>query len=161
VMDAQRALSLTRARATEWRLDPARIGVLGFSAGGATAGYAALLGEQRAYAKTDAGDEVSCAANFALLIYPGGFVDKATGALKPHIKVTKAAPPMFFAMSQDDGVNCENCTALFTALTREKVPAELHLWPTGGHGYGLRETSEPVTRWHHRAAEWLAGILRH
>jgi len=160
VMDAQRALSLTRAHSAEWRLNPAKIGILGFSAGGATAGYAALLGDRRSYAKADASDETSCAPNFALLIYPGGFVDKATGALKSHLKITDAAPPMFFAMAQDDGVNCENCTVLFTALTREKIPAELHLWPTGGHGYGLRETAEPVTRWHHRAAEWLAGIVR-
>jgi acetyl esterase/lipase len=160
VIDTQRAVSLLRQRAAEWRIEPTRIGVLGFSAGGATAGHAALLGPARAYAHVDTADEASCAADFALLIYPAYFADKTSGMLKPHLQVTKDAPPMFLAMSQDDPVDVQNCLALYTALTRAKVPAELHLWPQGGHGYGLRETDEPVTRWPQRAAEWLARLPR-
>jgi acetyl esterase/lipase len=160
VIDTQRALSLVRARAAEWQLEPARLGVLGFSAGGATAGHAALLGKARAYAAVDGVDEASCAADFALLIYPAYLADKTTGALKPHLQVTKDVPPMFLAMTQDDPVDVFNCLALYSALTRAKVAAELHLWPKGGHGYGLRETDEPVTRWPQRAAEWLARLPR-
>lgn len=155
VMDAQRAMSLTRVHAAEWGIDPHRIGIMGFSAGGETAGLTAILRDQRLYSKIDAADEQSCAPNFALPIYPGGFYDKETGGVKPYLKVTKDTPPMFFAMAQDDRVNCLNCTALFTALTKEKVPAELHLFTRGGHGYGLRATEEPVTRWPELAAKWL------
>ncbi len=160
VMDAQRAMSLTRAKASEWGIDPKRIGIMGFSAGGETAGLTAILRGQRLYAKVDAADEQSCAPNFALPIYPGGFYDKETGGLKPYLKVTKDTPPMFFAMAQDDHVNCLNCTTLFTALTKEKVPAEIHLFTRGGHGYGLRATDEPVTGWPRLAAQWLMTFAK-
>lgn len=160
VMDAQRAMSLTRSKATEWSLDPQRIGIMGFSAGGETAGLTAILRDQRLYPKLDAADEQSCAPNFALPIYPGGFYDKATGGLKPYLKITKDTPPMFFAMAQDDHVNSLNCTVLYTALTLAKVPAELHLFTSGGHGYGLRATDEPVTRWPELAAIWLRRFAR-
>lgn len=155
VMDAQRAMSLTRSHAAEWGIEPQRIGIMGFSAGGETAGLTALLRDQRLYTKLDAADEHSCTPNFALPIYPGGFYDKQTGGLKPYLKVTKDTPPMFFVMAQDDHVNSLNCTVLYTALTQEKVPAELHLFPHGGHGYGLRPTEEPVTRWAQLAEVWL------
>lgn len=155
VMDAQRAMSLTRARAAEWGLDAGRIGIMGFSAGGETAGIAAILGGQRLYEKVDPADEHSCAPNFGLLIYPGGFYDKAGGGLKPYLKVSKGTPPMFFVMAQDDHVNPLNCTVLYTELTKNKVPAELHLFARGGHGYGLRPTFMPVTHWPNRAAKWL------
>jgi dienelactone hydrolase len=105
------------------------------------------LGAQRLYEKVDASDEHSCAPNFALPIYPGGFYDKLSGGLKPYLKVTKDTPPMFFVMAQDDHVNSLNCTVLYTELTKNKVPAELHLFAQGGHGYGLRPTSTPVTHW--------------
>lgn len=158
VMDAQRAMSLTRSKAAEWGLDPQRIGIMGFSAGGETAGLTAILREQRLYETVDASDEHSCASNFALPIYPGGFYDKTSGGLKPYLKVTKETPPMFFAMAQDDHVNSLNCTVLYTALTKNKVPAELHLFTHGGHGYGLRPTFTPVTHWPNRAAKWLLDM---
>ncbi|CAN5906623.1 hypothetical protein BH11VER1_BH11VER1_07730 [soil metagenome] len=158
VMDAQRAMSITRAHAVEWGLDAKRIGIIGFSAGGETAGLTALLRDTRLYSKMDAADEQSCAPNFAFLIYPGGFYDKETNGLKPYLTVTKDTPPMFFAMAQDDHVNSLNCTALYTALTKEKVPAELHLFTRGGHGYGLRPTSVPVTQWTNRATKWLRDM---
>ncbi len=158
LMDAQRAVSLTRAHAKEWGIDPTRIGIMGFSAGGETAGLCTLHGDKRAYAKMDSVDEQSCAPNFALLIYPGGFVDKETGALKTHLKVTKDTAPVFFVMAEDDHVDCDNCTVLFNALKHASVPAELHIYTHGGHGYGLRPTDLPVTRWSARAAEWLQDM---
>ena len=158
VMDAQRAMSLTRAHAAEWGLDPERIGIMGFSAGGETAGLASMLGNERLYPKVDAGDESSCAPDFTLLIYPGGFYDKESGGLKPYLKVTKDTPPMFFVMAQDDHVNPLNCTVLYSELTKNKLPAELHLFTRGGHGYGLRPTLTPVTHWPNRAAKWLKDM---
>ena len=155
VMDAQRAVSITRAHAGEWGLDPKRTGIMGFSAGGATAGLTALLGEARAYPKTDAADEQPCAPSFSLLIYPAYFVEKETHALKPFVKVSKETPPTFLLMAQDDPIDSDNCTALFSALTRAKVPAEVHIFPKGGHGYGLRPTELPVTHWADLAATWL------
>lgn len=158
VMDAQRALSLTRANAEAWRLDSDRIGVLGFSAGGVMAALAAVADGERAYEKIDATDEASCRANFALLIYPGWLVDKKTGALLPHVSVDAQAPPMFFAHAADDRVTCLSSTALFSALKLVDVPAELHVYASGGHGYGLRRTDEPVTTWTDRAEEWMRGL---
>ncbi|MES2595676.1 MAG: alpha/beta hydrolase [Verrucomicrobiota bacterium] len=158
LMDAQRAMSLTRAHAKKWNLDPKRIGIMGFSAGGATAGLTTVHGEKRVYPKVDATDEVSCRPDFAMLIYPAGFADKTTWALRSHIKVSKDTPPVFFVMAEDDHVDCDNCTVLFTALKHAKVPAELHIYTHGGHGYGLRSTDLPVTRWSARAAEWLQAM---
>jgi acetyl esterase/lipase len=157
-MDAQRAMSLTRAHAATWGIDPQRIGIMGFSAGGETAGLTAILGNQRLYEKVDSSDEHPCAPNFALPVYPGGFYNKETGGLNPWLKVAKGTPPMFFAMAQDDHVNPLNCTVLFTTLTQAKVPAELHFFTRGGHGYGLRPTDEPVTHWPELAAKWLKDM---
>ena len=157
MIDAQRSLSLTRANAKAWKLDPERIGVLGFSAGGVTGALAALANGERAYDVTDAMDSASCRADFALLIYPGGLVSKETGALLPHLSVDAQAPPMFFAHAADDRVTCLSSTALFNALNLAGVAAELHVYASGGHGYGLRRTEEPVTRWTDRAEEWLHG----
>lgn len=158
LMDAQRAMSHTRAHAKEWGVDPQRIGIMGFSAGGATAGLTVLNGDKHVYPRQDATDDVSCAPNFGLLIYPAGFVDKTTGALRSHIKVSQDTAPVFFVMAEDDHVDCDNCTVLFIALKQAKVPAELHIYTHGGHGYGLRPTELPVTRWSARAAEWLQAM---
>jgi acetyl esterase/lipase len=155
VMDAQRAMSLTRAHAAEWGIDTKRVGIMGFSAGGATAGIAALQRGARAYEKIDTSDEQSCTADFAMLIYPAYMVDKSTGGLNSFLHVEKDTPPSFMVMAQDDPIDSRNCTALYNALTMAKVPAEVHLYQRGGHGYGLRATELPVTRWPERAAEWL------
>jgi acetyl esterase/lipase len=160
MMDAQRALSLTRANAEAWKLNPARIGVLGFSAGGHTAALAALANGRRAYVKLDATDEASCAANFALLIYPAWLVNDA-GELLPHLTVTKETPAMFFAHASDDCVSCLSSTGLFTALKKQGVAADLHVFAKGGHGYGLRPTDMPVTHWPALAEGWMyeMGLL--
>ncbi len=157
VMDAQRALSLTRSRADQWGLDPNRIGILGFSAGGETAARAAVQQGQRLYEPVDEADHASCAANFAVLIYPAGIAEE-DGTLKESYPVDAKTPPMFFVHAADDNVSCLHSVALFTALKQADVPAELHIFTTGGHGYGLRPTDQAVTRWTERAASWLEEI---
>ncbi len=157
VMDAQRALSLTRANAEAWKIDPARVGILGFSAGGETAARAALAKGERLYEGVDLTDAAPCSADFAVLVYPAGMVD-GEGKLKAEIQVDSETPPMFFVHAADDRVSCESSVELFLALKRAKVPAELHVFATGGHGYGLRPTEDDVTRWPLRAARWLREI---
>jgi len=158
VMDAQRAVSLTRANASKWNIDPDRIGILGFSAGGHVAVVTATQGAERMYAPVDDADKAPCNVNFALPIYPGGLTEKDSGQLKPYIKVTSQTPPMFFAVAQDDQGCQASCIAMYTALTREKVPTEMHIFTHGGHGYGLRPTETPVTHWSRDAANWMKAM---
>ncbi len=163
VQDAQRAMSIVRSKAAEWGLDPQRIGILGFSAGGATAGLTSLLFEQRQYASIDQIDTVSSRPDFALLIYSAGFVERGQTQMNPDIVVPKNAPPMFFVHAFDDGVPVQNALLLAAELKKNGGSAEVHVYDAGGHGYGLRHVSEqPVTTWPKRAEEWLArrGLLK-
>lgn len=147
--DARQALSRMRAHATEWGFAPDRIGALGFSAGGHLAAALAASG-------TNAATRL----DFNLLIYPAYLAEKdAPGRLTPAVGVSPETPPTFLVMTQDDPVRPENALYYYLALQQAKVPAELHLYPKGGHGYGLRRTSQPVTAWPDRAAEWLQQVL--
>lgn len=163
VQDAQRTISLVRHRAKEWGIDPERIGILGFSAGGATAGRTALEFEQRSYPAVDAIDQVSSRPDFALLIYSGGFVERGQTQLRPDVRVPADTPPMFFVHAFDDNVPVQNALLLAAELKRASIPAEVHVYDVGGHGYGLRYVADkPVTTWPKRAEEWMArrGLLQ-
>lgn len=163
VQDAQRAVSLVRGRAAEWGLDPSRIGILGFSAGGTTAAYTALSGTERHYAPIDRVDQIPCRPDFALLIYTGGFVERGQTTLRSGVAIGPGAPPLFLVHAFDDGVPVENSLLLAAEVKKHGGSAEVHIYDTGGHGYGLRHVPElPVTTWPARAAEWLArrGLLR-
>ena len=157
VMDAQRALSLIRSNAAKWRVNPKRIGILGFSAGGETAARTAVKNGKRLYKPFDAVDKVSCAANFAVLVYPAGIVDQA-GKLRDQYVVDRNTPPMFLAHAADDRVKCENSVQLFLALRKASVEAELHVYRDGGHGYGLRADRARVTHWPRDAQGWLREL---
>lgn len=147
--DAQQALMLMRTHATEWGYDAHRIGALGFSAGGHLC--AALAA---------AGTNAATRPDFNILIYPGSLVEKGeNGKLTGAVTVTAQTPPTFLVMAQDDGVRVENPIYYYLALHAAKVPAELHLYPKGGHGYGLRRTADNVTTWPDRAIEWLQRTL--
>ena len=154
VQDAQRAMSLVRSRAKEFAINPERIGIMGFSAGGETALLAALF-EERTYEHRDAAEEVSQRPAFAGLIYAAGAVNNETKAKQPYVKVSTNTPPMFIAHTFDDFVSVENPLLLFRELKQAGVSAELHIYSEGGHGYGLRETQQPITTWHHRMADWM------
>jgi len=157
VMDAQRALSLTRAHAKEWNVDPERIGILGFSAGGNAAARTAVAGGKRLYDPLDDTDQQSCRADFAILVYPAWLVGD-DGQLLEELTVDEHSPPMFFAHAADDRVKCDSSVHLFLALNHAKVPAELHVYHDGGHGYGLREDKPRVTRWPQDAGAWLQEV---
>ncbi len=163
VADAQRAVSLVRSKAAELNLDPKRIGICGFSAGGETAGLTSLFLEERQYTAADDVDKVSCKPDFSILIYPAGFDTKGQAQIRETIKVTKDAPPMFLVHAFDDPVTANNSLALTMELKKAGVPAELHIYDAGGHGYGLRLVSTlPITTWPKRCEEWLSrrGLLK-
>jgi acetyl esterase/lipase len=161
LQDAQRAISLVRSRAADWNIDAARIGVLGFSAGGHLAARLSTQHEHRAYAAVDQIDSVSCRPDFALLIYPAYLFDKASDELiSAALPVDQKTPSIFLTMARDDPVDSENALRLALAMKRAHRPVELHLYNTGGHGYGLRRTESAATTWTDPAAAWLQPFTR-
>jgi acetyl esterase/lipase len=159
LQDAQRALGLVRSRAKEWNIMTNRIGVLGFSAGGHLAAALSNNYEQRSYPALDEADKVSCRPDFAVLIYPAYLTRKEDGdAISSELKITAQTPPTFLVQTEDDGVRVENSLYYYLALKKAKVAAELHAYPTGGHGYGLRPTEKAVTQWPLPAQEWMRSL---
>jgi acetyl esterase/lipase len=157
--DAQRALGLVRQHAAEWKIDPHRIGVLGFSAGGHLAAALSTHYDQRLYPAVDAADQFSCRPDFALIIYPGYLaLAEKDFEFNPDIPVTASTPPAFLVQAEDDPVHVENAIEYFMALKKAGVPAELHVYARGGHGYGLRPGPNPVTGWPDLAHKWLLSI---
>lgn len=156
LQDAQRAVGLVRSRASEFGFDPKRIGVLGFSAGGHLAAALSTSSEQRTYPSVDDADKTSCRPDFSVLIYPAYLTLKDQGdKINPETAVNSNTPPTFIAMTQDDPVRVETGLFYSAALKQSGVPFELHIYPKGGHGYGLRRTENPVTAWPDRATEWM------
>lgn len=159
LQDAQRAMGLVRQHAAEWHIDPNRIGVLGFSAGGHLAANLSTHFEQRVYDPVDVADKLSCRPDFAVLIYPAYLVlDDKNFAPNPEIHPTADTPATFIVQAEDDPVHVENALVYFEELKDAKVPAEMHIYAQGGHGYGLRRTALPVTTWPDRAETWLHTI---
>ncbi len=155
VQDAQRTISIVRSRAAGWGVKTDRIGILGFSAGGHTAGRAALTTE-RLYEPFDEADRQSFLPDAAMLIYPAYFANKEKTKLVDDVKVTKNSPPMFLVHAFDDGVTAASSLLMTLALKKAGVPSELHIYDTGGHGYGLRPAeSKPITTWPKRCEDWL------
>ena len=135
--DAQRAISMVRHDAAKWHIDPARIGIVGFSAGGHLAANLSTHFEKRSY------------------------LVGRDGALAPELTVTASTPPAFLIQAENDGVGVENSLGYFAALRKNRVPAEMHIYAEGGHGYGLRPTDLPITGWPALAEKWLrhSGML--
>jgi len=156
LQDAQRAMGIVRQKAEELGLDSKRIGVLGFSAGGHLATALSNNYSRRTYDPFDAADQLSCRPDFSVLIYPAYLtLEKEQKKLSPEIKVTEKTPPAFITMTEDDPVRVENALAYFLALKEQKIPAELHVFPTGGHGYGLRKVGKNVATWPSLAENWM------
>ncbi len=143
LQDGQRALEIVRERAAEWHIDPKRVGVIGFSAGG----HLAALVSTR-----------SPRPDFAMLIYPAYLTQKDSSQLSAEFPDVSTAPPTFILQTEDDSIRVENALAWYAALKAAKVPVELHLYAAGGHGYGLRPTKDLVTAWPARAQDWLRSL---
>lgn len=159
LQDAQRALGIVRAHAAEWHIDPRRIGVLGFSAGAHLAAALSTHFDQRLYDPIDAADKLTCRPDFAVIVYPGYLaIAEQNFAPNSEIHVTENTPSSFIVQAEDDTVHVENATVYFLALKNAKVPAELHIYAQGGHGYGLRRTALPVTAWPQLVETWLRTI---
>jgi acetyl esterase/lipase len=159
LQDAQRALRLVRLHARDWGVDVQRVGILGFSAGGHLAVMAGTHWDRTTYAKLDAADDLSCRPDFLIPIYPAYLGDEnKPGPLSPLVRVTKETPPTFIAVTQDDKLRGLNAASFYIELQKAKVPAELHIYTQGGHGYGLRPSEHPVSRWPERCADWLRAM---
>ncbi|HUN47337.1 MAG TPA: alpha/beta hydrolase [Stellaceae bacterium] len=161
--DLQRTIGLVRLHAKEWHIDPRRIGVLGFSAGGFLAAEISTKYGQRLYAALDDADKESARPDFAVLVYPGhlapGHLVTDGNSLNPSVPVSGETPPTFLVQAEDDhpdGVN--QSLVYFAALKKAGVPVEMHLYAQGGHAFGLRQTRFPITDWPRLVEMWLRTI---
>ncbi len=157
LQDAQRTIRLVRSRASELKIDPDKIGVIGFSAGGYLVAQVSNIFEP-AYAPVDAIDAISSRPNFAVAVYPGHLC-RSGDTLDPGLRVTSRAPPTFIAQAWNDPVD-PVCNSLIyaKALDRAKVSTELHLFATGEHNFGLRHPDEPVGAWPALVEKWFVGL---
>jgi acetyl esterase/lipase len=160
--DAQRAVGLVRFHAVEWHIDPHKIGVLGFSAGGHLVAAMSVHFEHRLYPAVDAADKESCRPDFAVAIYPGhlSLSDDGPG-LNPDIDshISRQTPPTFLLQNEDDDVDGVNQSLVYyTALKKAGIPVEMHLYAQGGHAFGLRRTKLPVTKWPQLVETWLGTL---
>lgn len=161
LQDAQRAMGIVREHAKQWHIDPKKIGVLGFSAGGNLGAELSNNFKKRTYDPIDQADQESCRPDFAILIYPAYLaVKNGEGRYKlaPELQVTANTPPTFLVQTEDDPVHVENSLYYYMALKNAKAPVEMHLYSTGGHGYGLRRTDKSVTGWPRQAERWLQSL---
>jgi acetyl esterase/lipase len=157
--DSQRAMSIVRSRAREWRINPNKIGVLGFSAGA----HMAIMSStrfDRLYEAVDNADKVSSRPDFALVFYPGRIARRELKFVpNPDIKVSDKTPPTFLVHAYDDDMNpVENSLVYAAALRKARVPAEIHIYAKGGHAFGLRRTGLPSAEWPQLAVSWLKAI---
>jgi len=158
--DAQRAIGLVRFHAEELKIDPNKIGVMGFSAGGHLAAAVSTRFKNRVYPSVDSADEESCRPDFAVALYPGHlWFDNKRSELNPDIHVTGQTPPTFLVQAEDDPVdNVNNSLVYYAALKQAGVPVEMHLYAQGGHAFGLRRTTLPITAWPELFETWLRTI---
>jgi acetyl esterase/lipase len=169
LQDAQRTLGLVRQHAAQWQIDPHKVGVIGFSAGGHLVAAVSTHFEQRTYAPVDAADQLSCRPDFAIVAYPGHLwahedEDRATRdqtalSLRPDITVRADSPPTFLVQAEDDPVDSvQQSLTYYVALKKAGVPAEMHLYAEGGHAFGLRPTKLPIAQWPRLVETWLRTI---
>lgn len=159
--DAQRTVGLVRFHAAEWHIDPHKIGVLGFSAGGHLVAAISTQFQQRLYDAVDAADQESCRPDFAVALYPGHLWIPARGqyGFNPDIHVTRDTPPTFLLQAETDSVdNVNQALVYYVALKDAGVPTEMHLFADGGHAFGLRRTKDPITAWPQLVEQWLRTI---
>lgn len=156
LQDAQRVVRWVRANAAKWNLKTDKVGLLAFSAGGQV-GSMLITTTQGAYEAIDDIDKQAFTPNFAMLVYPWRCFDAKTDALLPEIKVTPKTPPTFIVHTHDDNSSSLGAVYIYAAMKKNKVPAELHVYENGGHGYGIRDRDNSnIGTWSDRATDWLA-----
>ncbi len=164
LQDAQRAIRLVRQNAEAWKIDPNRIGILGFSAGAHLTLLAATNYDEKVYEPIDATDKISAKPNFAAPIYLayalGEKANKNTVGvpLEENIKITKETPPMFLSVADDDGVGSMGSVMTYIKMKEVGVPCELHVFVKGGHGYGIRPDKGPAAEWNVLCEKWMRQI---
>jgi len=158
--DAQRTVGLVRFHAAGWHIDPHKIGVIGFSAGGHMVAAMSTHFDKRLYPAVDAADKESCRPDFAIALYPGHLWKRdGNFELNPNVPVTTNTPPAFLLQAENDPVdNVNNSLVYYMALKNAGVPVEMHLYAQGGHAYGLRRTKFPITEWPQLVQKWLGTI---
>lgn len=157
LQDLQRAIAYTRAHAAEWQIDAGRIGVMGFSAGAHLSAVASTNYGERTYPKVDSFDEVSLRPDFTILVYPA-YLAGENFSIAPELKVDQNTPPTILIQTEDDKSHINSSLFYYYALKEARVPAALHVYPSGGHGYGLRNTGHTVNEWPFRVLSWLRDI---
>jgi acetyl esterase/lipase len=163
LQDAQRAVSLVRSKAKDWGINPERIGMVGFSAGGHLAIATATSFDKRSYEPVDDIDKVSCRPNFAILVYPGYLKDKDKDELAPGLRIPKDTPPVFLAHGGEDIISPpEHSVVMYQALKRAGISAELHIYAATAHDFGVRSSDRPYSTWTKSCAAWLQdqGLLK-
>jgi acetyl esterase/lipase len=159
LQDTQRAVRWVRANAEKWKLQTGRIGVLGFSAGGQVASVLHTSGNKAAYESKDEVDSHSFRPDFSLLVYPWNVIAPKSDNLMPELQFSKELPPAFIVHTSDDKSSAVGAALIYAGLRKHEVPAELHIYETGGHGYGTRvRPNSMIGTWTDRATEWL--VLR-
>jgi acetyl esterase/lipase len=163
LQDAQRAVSLVRSKAKEWGIDPQRIGIVGFSAGGHLAIATATGYEKRTYEAIDAIDKVSCRPDFAIPVYSGYLKAKDKDELAPGLRVPKGTPPVFLVHGAADIISPpEHSIVMYLALQKAGIPTELHIYATAAHDFGVRKSDHPCSTWTDACATWMRhqGFLK-
>lgn len=158
VQDAERALGLVRHHAAEWKLNPKRVGLLGFSAGANLAGHTAWDRGPRTYTQNPELDD-SAGPDFLVFIYGGGFLDEDDKSkLRPGFSIPADAPPVFFLVAHDDSLNPVEAAMLYLAYKKSDLSAEIHICANGGHGFGMRKDGKPINDWPQRCGEWMKSL---
>lgn len=157
LQDLQRAIAYTRSHAAEWNIDANKIGVMGFSAGAHLAAMASNSFNNISYPAIDKYDESNVRPDFCMLIYPA-YLNGENFMLTPELTVTDKTPPTFIIQTQDDHKLLDSSIFYYYALKETRVPVTMHLYPSGGHGYGLRNTGDLVNEWPYRALSWLSDM---
>jgi acetyl esterase/lipase len=163
LQDAQRAMALVRSRAGEWQLNKERLGLVGFSAGGQVAARLLSDGGQRSYDRIDDVDDISHRPDFAILVYPWNMYDAQADDLVEGIAVPHDCPPTYLVHTDDDRSSSLGAVLFYAGLKKQGIPAELHVYGNGGHGYGLRPVPRSqISTWPNHAAHWLGtrGLLK-
>ena len=159
LQDIQRAIRLVRNNAVQWNLDPLKIGVMGFSAGGSLSARASTLFNKKTYPPVDKSDSLACRPSFTMLIYPAYLDQGPNFILTSELELSKDVPPIFIFQTADDPYG-NSALVMAGALRNAKLPVELHFLSTGGHGYGLRPGKIAAETWPLLAEKWLNSILR-